>query len=194
MNPSENHLPYDGTLHYWGSIFSEEESQHHFKRLLAQVEWKNDEAVILGKHFITKRKVAWYADQPYTYTYSKIDRTALLWTPLLQELKAIVEQKTQQSYNSCLLNLYHTGQEGMAWHSDDEKDLKPNGSIASLTFGAKRKFAIKHRKTKFKKIFELASGDLLEMKNETQDHWMHNIPTSKKVFHPRINLTFRQMG
>lgn len=96
-------------------------------------------------------------------------------------------------YNFCLLNLYHNGQEGMAWHREDEKDLAKNGSIASLSFGATRKFAIKHKTTKYKHVFELHSGDLLEMKDQAQSHWVHNILTTKKVFTPRINLTFRQM-
>jgi alkylated DNA repair dioxygenase AlkB len=81
----------------------------------------------------------------------------------------------------------------MNWHSDNEKKLKKNGSIASLTFGAKRKFAIKHKKTKYKQIFELDNGDLLEMKNETQTYWIHTVPTTKKNKFPRINLTFRQI-
>jgi alkylated DNA repair dioxygenase AlkB len=193
IDSKKNWLPYDGTVHYWGTIFSSIQNKNYITALLEEITWKNDEAIIFGKHIITKRKVAWYADQPHTYTYSKISRTALLWTPLLLEIKKIVESKTGQHYNSCLLNLYHNGSEGMTWHSDDEKDLKQNSSIASLTLGAKRKFAIKHKKTKYKQVFELESGDLLEMKDETQTHWLHNVPVTKKVSTPRINLTFRQI-
>ncbi len=193
IDSTKNYLPYDGTVHYWGSIFEAVQNRIYYEKLMDNIAWKHDEAIIFGKHIITKRKVAWYADEPYEYTYSKIKRSALLWTPLLLEIKQVVENKTGQTYNSCLLNLYHNGSEGMAWHSDDEKDLRANGSIASLSFGARRKFALKHKMTKFKQVFELESGDLLEMKNETQSHWLHSIPTTKKVFHPRINLTFRQM-
>lgn len=193
VDSSKNHLPYQGTVHYWGKIFSAEASFNYYGQLMQQIAWKNDEAIIFGKHITTKRKVAWYADQAYEYTYSNIHKKALIWTPLLLELKAIVEQKTQQGYNSCLLNLYHNGQEGVAWHSDDEKDLRHNGSIASLTFGAKRKFVLKHKQTKHKVAFELDDGDLLEMKDETQSFWVHNVPKTKRVHSPRINLTFRQM-
>ncbi|WP_420552590.1 alpha-ketoglutarate-dependent dioxygenase AlkB family protein [Tenacibaculum aiptasiae] len=193
IDSTKNWLPYDGTVHYWGKIFNQKQSDTYYKILMEQVAWKNDEAIIFGKHIITKRKVAWYADKPYEYTYSKINRTALLWTPLLLEIKKTVQEKTQQEYNSVLLNLYHSGAEGMAWHSDDERDLRTNGSIASLSFGAKRKFAIKHKQTKYKQIFELDSGDLLEMKDQTQSHWIHNIPTTKRIHSPRVNLTFRQM-
>ncbi|MCG8578180.1 MAG: alpha-ketoglutarate-dependent dioxygenase AlkB [Flavobacteriales bacterium] len=193
IGTSKNWLPDQGTVHYYGPIFSSREAKQYFDRLMSEIQWKNDEAIIFGKHIITKRKVAWYADKTYSYTYSKVSRTALLWTDLLLEIKEQVEHQTGQTYNSCLLNLYHNGSEGMAWHSDDEKDLKRHGSIASLSFGASRKFAFKHRKTKEKIDFVLQSGDLLEMKDETQDHWLHNIPTTKKVHTPRINLTFRQM-
>ena len=193
LDPNKNWLPYDGIVHYWGQIFNSKQSDNYTTALLERITWKNDEAIIYGKHIITKRKVAWYSDKAHTYTYSKISRTALLWTPLLLEIKAKVESRTGQKYNSCLLNLYHDGSEGMSWHSDNEKDIKLNGSIASLTFGAKRKFAIKHKKTNYKHIFELESGDLLEMKDETQKHWLHNVPVTKKVSTIRINLTFRQV-
>jgi predicted AAA+ superfamily ATPase len=58
------------------------------------------------------------------------------------------EEKTGEKFNSCLLNLYHNGDEGMSWHSDAEKDLKKDWAIGSLSFGAERKFAFKHREIK----------------------------------------------
>ena len=103
----------------------------------------------------------------------------------------ITEQKTGETFNSCLLNLYHTGDEGMAWHSDGEKDLKKNGAIASLSFGAARKFAFKHKETKQTVNVLLEPGSLLVMKDETQTHWLHRLPPTKTVQIPRINLTFR---
>lgn len=193
VDSNKNWLPYDGEVYYWGRIFEAEESDGYYNELLKDIKWKNDEAIIYGKHIITKRKVAWYADEPYEYTYSKINRKALKWTPMLLELKIQVEKRTGQSYNSCLLNLYHNGEEGMSWHRDDEKDLKGNGSIASLSFGAKRRFVLKHKESKYQQAFELNHGDLLEMKGETQSHWVHRVATTKKVLTPRVNLTFRQM-
>jgi alkylated DNA repair dioxygenase AlkB len=99
---------------------------------------------------LTKRKVAWYGDIPFEYTYSNATKTALPWTENLLILKKIAEQTTGETYNSCLLNLYHSGDEGMAWHSDAEKDLKKHGAIGSMSFGAERKFAFKHKKTQEK--------------------------------------------
>jgi alkylated DNA repair dioxygenase AlkB len=186
-----NLLPVDGTVHYYGRIFSRQEADLYLEKLLAGIEWKHDEAFILGKRIVTKRKVAWYADSPFEYTYSNITKTALGWTNELLELKSIAEKRTGEAYNSCLLNLYHTGSEGMAWHSDGEKDLKKDGAIASMSFGAERKFAFKHKQTKQVVSLFLEHGSLLVMKGRTQTHWLHRLPPTTKTSMPRVNLTFR---
>ncbi|RRN77583.1 alpha-ketoglutarate-dependent dioxygenase AlkB [Pseudoxanthomonas sp. SGD-10] len=186
-----NWLPYDGTVNYYGKLLGKKEADYYFERLLNTVEWRNDEAIIYGKRIVTKRKVAWYGDKPFEYTYSKVSKYALLWTEELLELKALIENKTGERFNSCLLNLYHNGEEGMAWHSDGERDLKKDGAIGSLSFGAERKFAFKHKQTKEKVDLLLEHGSLLVMKDTTQTHWLHRLPPSKKITSPRINLTFR---
>jgi alkylated DNA repair dioxygenase AlkB len=168
-------------------------ANHYMERMMNAIEWRNDEAVIYGKHIITKRKVAWYADKQYDYTYSNITRKALLWTPELLELKQLVEEKSGHIFNSCLLNLYHTGDEGMAWHSDDEKALGKNTVIASVSLGAERMFWFKHKATKEKAGMLLQHGSLLVMAGATQSHWQHRLPPTKKINQPRVNLTFRTM-
>ena len=188
---NKNWLPHDGTVHYYGKIFTEQEADFYLQNLLEHIEWRNDEAVIFGKKIITKRKVAWYGDQPFEYTYSNITKRALPWTQALLDLKTMVEKKTSETYNSCLLNLYHSGGEGMAWHSDEEIDLRKNGAIGSLSFGAERKFAFKHKTTKEKIEIVLEHGSLLVMKGTTQTYWWHRLPPTKKVFSARVNLTFR---
>lgn len=188
---SHNLLPYDGMVNYYGTLFSKADANKYYQILLDTIDWKNDEAVIFGKHIITKRKVAWYGDVSFEYSYSNTTKKALPWTPELLALKKITEEKTGETYNSCLLNLYHDGSEGMAWHSDGEKDLKKNGAIGSLSFGAERKFAFKHKITKETIALVLAKGSLLVMKGNTQTHWLHRLPPTKKVLNPRINLTFR---
>ena len=79
----------------------------------------------------------------------------------------------------------------MAWHSDAEKDLKKNGAIASVSFGAERKFSFKHKETAEKVEIILPHGSLLIMKADTQSNWLHRLPPTKKISTPRINLTFR---
>ncbi|HRD57384.1 MAG TPA: alpha-ketoglutarate-dependent dioxygenase AlkB [Ferruginibacter sp.] len=186
-----NLLPFDGEVIYYGKIFTSTEANRFYEALMTNIEWKNDEAFIMGKLIITKRKVAWYGDRPFEYTYSKRSKYALAWTDTLLQLKKITEENTGESYNSCLLNLYHSGEEGMAWHSDGEKDLKKNGAIASLSFGAERKFAFKHKETGEKRNILLQHGSLLLMKGTTQANWLHRLPPTKTVLKPRINLTFR---
>ncbi|MET1055328.1 MAG: alpha-ketoglutarate-dependent dioxygenase AlkB [Pedobacter sp.] len=188
-----NLLPYDGESYYYGQIVSNAEAEDYLQKLLGNIAWKNDEAVIFGKHIITKRKVAWYGDNAFSYTYSNITKEALAWTPELLAIKQLTEQITGTRFNSCLLNLYHDGNEGMAWHSDDEKSLGKNTSIASVSFGAERKFAFKHRETKHTLSLILESGSLLLMKGATQSNWLHQLPKTTKVTRPRINLTFRTM-
>ena len=191
VDPTLNLLPKDGTVNYYGALFDPKEAKFYIEALLNTIEWRNDEAVIFGKRIITKRKVAWYGDQAFEYTYSNTPKRALPWTKELLELKIRIEQKTGETFNSCLLNLYHNGAEGMAWHSDGETDLKKNGAIASLSFGAERKFAFKHKDTKEKVELLLEHGSLLIMKDTTQTHWLHRLPPTKLVSTPRINLTFR---
>ena len=187
----DNLLPKDGEVHYHGPIFSSSLANEYYDKLLTEIAWAPDQALIFGKLITTKREVAWYADKAYSYTYSKITKTALLWTPLLLQIKAAVEKASGETYNACLLNLYHNGSQGMAWHSDGEKDLKKNGAIASVSFGAQRKFAFKHKEDKAVVTVPLEHGSLLVMKGSTQSHWLHRLPPTKKIHSPRINLTFR---
>jgi alkylated DNA repair dioxygenase AlkB len=186
-----NLLPFDGLVNYFGKIVTREEADFYYQKLINAIDWKNDEAIIYGKKIITKRKVAWYADQEFKYTYSKVTKKALPWTTELLALKKIAEEVSKETYNSCLLNLYHTGEEGMAWHSDGEKELKKDGAIASLSLGAERKFAFKHKNSAHKVEVFLEHGSLLVMKGLTQTHWLHRLPPTTKVNTARINLTFR---
>ncbi|MBA5792646.1 alpha-ketoglutarate-dependent dioxygenase AlkB [Flavobacterium sp. xlx-214] len=190
-NHNNNVLPYDGIVNYYGVLWNDVDALYYLNTLLETIDWRNDEAVIFGKKIITKRKVAWYGSAPFEYTYSNVTKHALPWTKELLALKQHIEQVTGETFNSCLLNLYHSGEEGMAWHSDGEKDLKKNGAIASVSFGAERKFCFKHKQTLEKIDIWLEHGSLLVMKDVTQTHWLHRLPPTKKVFTPRVNLTFR---
>ena len=188
-----NLLPQDGLVNYYKNLLTLNEANSYFDSLLHSIEWKNDQAFIYGKLIITKRKVAWYGDTDFEYTYSKITKRALPWTAELVELKKITEELTGEKFNSCLLNLYHNGDEGMAWHSDAEKELKKNGAIGSLSLGAERKFTFKHKETKETISLILENGSLLVMKGTTQTNWLHRLPPTKLISTPRINLTFRSI-
>lgn len=186
-----NILPRDGTVLYYGPIYAPADADGHLRDLLDKIDWRHDQAVIYGKRIVTRRQVAWYADRPFTYTYSKTTKTALPWTPALQQLKTVAETRSNARYNSCLLNLYAEGPIGMAWHSDSETELMQNAPIASLSFGAERRFLFRHKRTRETVSVMLQHGSLLVMKNETQAHWLHSLPKTTRVQTPRISLTFR---
>ena len=197
-DPQANLLPADGIVNDYGVIFSQAEADACLNTLLHDIPWQHDEALIYGKHITTARQVAWYGDAGFAYRYSGVVRQARAWTPFLLHLKHAVEQHLQAVsptvFNSCLLNRYSNGQEGMAWHSDDEAELGRNTVIASLSFGATRKFALRHRQSQQKRELMLQHGQLIVMRGETQRYWQHAIMKSSRVEDERVNLTFRTLG
>lgn len=186
-----NLLPRDGVANYHGPILDARQEAGAFAELIEEVPWESDVVVMFGKRIVTARKVAWFGDAGFTYRYSGTEKVALPWIPVLRKLKNLVEERSGAAFNSCLLNLYHDGGEGMGWHRDDEPTLLKGAAIASLSLGAERKFSFKHRDTRETVSLMLEQGSLLVMKEETQRFWLHSLPKTKKVDEPRINLTFR---
>ena len=181
----------DGLVEYIPRLFSRDESEELFQELLTTTPWQHDEVILFGQKRVLSRKVAWLGDGGFSYSYSGTSKTASSWSPALLLIKQRVEYQCAYRFNSCLLNLYHDGSEGMGWHSDDEKTLGRNPVIASVSFGAERIFKLKHRESKEVVSKLLENGSLLLMRGETQHHWSHTMPKTKKITTPRINLTFR---
>ena len=193
INNRPNILPQDGIALYYEKIVNDEEIKGLYDALLNNIHWENERVIMFGKEIVTKRKVAFFSDPSISYRYASKTKIGLPWTSTLLTIKNIVESITKESYNACLLNLYHNGEESMGWHSDNEKEIIANSSIASLSLGANRKFSFKHKVSKETVSIELEDGSLLEMKGSVQAHWWHALLKSKKVTAARINLTFRQM-
>lgn len=190
-DPQQNLLPKDGEVYDHGCIYGDDEAPELFQRLLHEVPWQHDEVVIFGKHLVTARQVAWFGDEQKAYRYSGSTKIAQPWTPLLTSLKARVEGAVGSTFNACLLNLYSSGAEGMGWHSDDEGTLGRLPAIASLSFGATRRFDFRHKGDGSRVSVVLDDGRLILMTGTTQHHWQHALPKTTKVRTPRINLTFR---
>lgn len=188
-----NILPHDGIALYYDKIIADDQVKQLYDALFNNIHWENERVIMFGKEIITKRKVAFFSDPSISYRYASKTKIGLPWTSSLLTIKNRVESITKESYNACLLNLYHNGEESMGWHSDNEKEIITNSSIASLSLGASRKFSFKNKETKESVSIELANGSLLEMKGSVQTHWWHALVKSKKVTDGRINLTFRQM-
>lgn len=187
----KNIIPDNGYTCYIPNFINHTSPTFH-QQLLENVHWKHDELTLFGKKIITKRQVAFEGDEQIEYTYSKQQKIASPWSKVVLELKQILEKELNTQFNGCLLNLYDSGEIGMAWHSDNEPELDSEGIIASLSFGATRTFQLKHKQTGEKIDIKLENGSLLLIDMESQQYWLHQLKKEIKVKGSRINLTFRQ--
>ena len=183
------------SVKYIENFFDFDQSQLYMKHLTNDIKWKREKIRMWGRQIVTKKRIAWYADEGKSYTYSGSTFYPVQWDEVLLEIKKQVEQHIRFQFNSVLLNEYKSGEVGMGWHSDDEKELGIDPIIASLSFGANRDFIFKHKTDKsFEKIkIHLKSGSLLIMSGSTQHYWKHSLPKRLKVRDPRVNLTFRKI-
>lgn len=174
-------------------LYQENYTEESMDDLLADVVWRNDSIKMFGKTHPQPRMTAWHGEKDLAYTYSKIKMISPGWTPALLRLKEKLETDLNAKFNSVLVNYYRDGNDHMSWHTDNEKELGKNPVIASLSFGATRRFTLKHRHDENIQplIIDLPSQSLLVMKGELQEHWVHRISKSTKITHPRLNLTFR---
>lgn len=191
-NFSENILSQDGKAQLIAPLFTPTQSDRYFKNLLTEISWKQEPIKIFGKAVMQPRLTALYGDLEKPYRYSGTTMNPLLWTPTLLEIKSSIEAVTNLKFTTALLNHYRNGQDSMGWHRDNEKELGPNPIIASVSFGATRKFLFRHYNRKdLKASVELSHGSLLVMSESCQQLWQHSIPKTKADVGPRINLTFR---
>ena len=188
-----NLLPKDGCVQYYPKIWNEEQCALMFDALLQSLNWETDQLVMFGEVITTKRKVVWVGDDGLSYTYSGVKKHPSPWTTELLAIKTKLEELAQWKFNSCLLNLYHNGSEGMGWHSDNEPELNPKAPIASLSLGEIRKFAFRHKIDKTVSSVSLENGSVLMMHAPTQASWQHSLLKTAKPVGPRINLTFRDI-
>jgi len=181
----------NGEYIYIRNFFNKQKSDYYLKALLEKIEWKQEEMNMYGKILKFPRLTAWYGDNDKPYSFSGISLSPINWNDDLLDIKKTIETKCNKIFNSVLLNLYRNGSDSISWHTDAEKELGENPLIASVNFGAKRKFQLRHKETKEKIEIELEHGSLLIMKGELQHFWQHQIPKTKKHVEKRINLTFR---
>ncbi len=182
----------EAKLLYAESFLSEAEAREIFYQLRHETPWRSDKITVFGKTYDQPRLTALYATNQKTYSYSGIEMKPLLFTPLIASLAKKIYEISGIQFTTCLLNLYRNGQDSNGWHADDEKELGKNPPIASLSFGATRKFKLRKKNDHQQKLdIDLQSGSLLLMLDETQHKWQHQVPKTKKQVGERINLTFR---
>lgn len=175
------------------NFFKKNESDFYLKTLLEIIDWKQEEMNMYGKNIKFPRLTSWYGDNDKPYSFSGITLNPNNWIKELIDIKNKIEPKCNTKFNSVLLNLYRNGNDSISWHTDAEKELGQNPVIASVNFGATRKFQLRHKNTKEKIEINLTHGSLLIMKGELQHFWQHQVPKTKQEVDKRINLTFRQI-
>jgi len=189
-----NFLPFQGETIFYPEFFQKDLADSYLEKLRTTLEWKHEPIRMFGKMVMQPRLTALYGDEGRPYGYSGISMNPTVWTLELSEMKESIQQFTGIEFTHVLCNYYRDGQDSMGWHRDNEAVLGKNPSIASLTFGATRMFQIRHYESKSRKIeIPLSHGSLLMMSGESQHYWEHQIPKTKKILGPRINLTFRKL-
>jgi alkylated DNA repair dioxygenase AlkB len=181
----------NGEYLYISNFFNKSESDYFLNTLLNKIDWKQEEMKMYGKTIKFPRLTSWYGNNDKPYSFSGINLEPNVWTTDLLKIKDKIELKSNAIFNSVLLNLYRNGNDSISWHTDAEKELGINPIIASVNFGATRKFQLRHRETKEKIEIELNHGSLLIMRGELQHFWQHQVPKTKRIVDKRINLTFR---
>jgi len=166
--------------------------------LLAELEstlaWHPTYIQLYGKRQLIPRLNAWYGDSGSSYRYSGAHFNPRPWTIALGQLRDQLEQETASRFNSVLANYYRDGRDSVAWHSDNEPELGPTPTIASLSIGAARDFVLRHKQSRRQVRVTLQSGDLLIMAGQLQRCWQHQLPKTAQVVGPRINLTYRRVS
>ncbi len=180
----------DGNVIFYRAFFDRQHSQQLFTALNNSISWQQNRIKLFGKYLLEPRLTAYYGER--SYCYSGVTRQPLLWTPVLLEIKSKIEPVAGVKFNAVLLNLYRHGSDSMGWHSDDERELGENSIIASVSFGATRRFIFRRKNDRALKVeLNLGDGDLLIMGGKTQQFWQHQVPKVRREVAPRINLTFR---
>jgi len=188
---NQNFTITDGEYIYIPDFFNPKIASTYFEVLRQDIEWKQEEMMMYGKLIKFPRLTAWYGDDDKPYSFSGLKLCPQPWTDELLSIKSRIEPKSGVKFNSVLLNYYRDGNDSISWHTDAEKELGINPIIASVNFGAERKFQLKHRVNGEKIDINLQHGSLLIMKGELQHHWLHQVPKTKLAVKERINLTFR---
>jgi alkylated DNA repair dioxygenase AlkB len=193
--PERIPLP-DAELLYFGQALSAVEADGYFRFLRTQTQWREEEVMIWGKRHMQPRLIAWHGDPDATYSYSGSVLRPSPWTTVLLELRARVEELSHKTFNSVLLNLYRGERDNMGWHSDDEPELGPEPTIASLSLGETREFQLKHKIRKDLPLsrISLTNGSVLVMSGTTQRYWQHCLKRETAKLGERINLTFRRIS
>jgi alkylated DNA repair dioxygenase AlkB len=182
----------DAEVLLFASLFSQLEANQFFDALRRDILWREETIKLYGQVHKQPRLTALYGDPDTSYRYSGITLESVPWIPALLKIKERIEQVSNASFNSVLLNRYRNGSDSMGWHADDEPELGRNPIIGSVSLGENRALQMKHKSDKSsRRNIPLTHGSFLLMQGAVQHHWLHQIAKSKRQMGERINLTYR---
>jgi alkylated DNA repair dioxygenase AlkB len=161
-----------------------------FDRLRGDIAWEQPTIRLYGRTVPIPRLTALMGDS--AYRYSGILNMPAPWPEALAELRERLRKHLGVNFNSCRANLYRDGTDSMGYHSDDEPELGPRPTIASISLGDRRRFLLRHRTTRERWSWDLGHGDLLVMRDESQSDYGHAVPKTSRPVGLRMNLTFRR--
>lgn len=109
---------------------------------------------------------------------------------IFTDLIEYFNKKYSRNYNMVLVNWYRDGKDNIGFHADNEKQIKPQTEIITISLGAKRDFVIKN--VKQKKVINLEDNSFLTMGGNIQQEFKHSVPPRKNVTKERISITLRE--
>ncbi len=181
-----------GLIDYRPAMFSQMESNHLLKKLIAETPWEQRSVLMYGKEVLTPRLTAWFGDEDIDYSIGGDGKRPLRWTDDLLMIKERVDRSAGTSFNSVLLNYYRNGNDSVSWHDDMDGIPGRNRIVASVSFGEVRAFDIRNKADhNLKFSIPLENGSYLLMKGDFQLNWQHRIAKSTRAMKERLNFTFR---
>ena len=175
------------------NFFDSNESNEFLNRLIENLPWESMMIKMFGKNLKIPRLQCWIGDEGCDYKYSGKMLNRQNWNKELMIIREKIFQETKIDFNSVLANYYRDGKDSLGRHSDDEKELGPNPTIASISFGSERNLYFRNKISKEIISIPQTHGCLVMIDGETQKSWQHSIKKTQKIIGPRINLTFRNI-
>lgn len=167
-------------------------SAAHLAWLVAELAWEEQRFTIYGRTVPMPRLIAMYG--PVGYRYSGVVHPSRPLPARLDAIRRRAEATTGRAFNSVLANLYRDGRDSVGWHRDSDYTHGGQPDIASVSFGATRRFELRDRAGRERLAVDLESGSVLLMTGEAIARWWHRVPKTSRPVGTRVNLTFRHMA
>jgi alkylated DNA repair dioxygenase AlkB len=187
------HLEAGASLTYLPAWIEADEADRVLAALREELAWEHREIVLFGRRVLQPRLIAWAGSLGYRYSGQTLEPRAP--TPTTAALMARVVEHTRVPFNHVLVNRYRDGADSIGLHADDEPELGLDPIVATLSFGATRRFVLKPRRARLGRnhSLDVEHGSLLVMGGTCQRHYVHGVPRQSDVAGERISLTFRRL-